>query len=97
MPDDDDDQHIVLKFQPRSKVRQKTGRARQTHSQADPEDMLASGAVLLALVLAVAMVSAWVPVGGYTIGIVAGLAALAVAAKLIKARRSNANVPRQRR
>ena len=97
MPDDNDDRHIVLKFQPRSKARQKTGRARPTHSQPDPEDMLASGAVLLVLVLAVAMVSGWVPVGEYTIGIVASLAALAVAAKLIKARRSDANLPRQRR
>jgi hypothetical protein len=99
MPDDNDDQHIVLKFQPRPKSRDKSrpGREHPARLHPDPEDMLTSGAALLALVLAVAMVSGWVPVGEYTIGIVAGLIALAVAAKLIKARRSDANLPRQRR
>jgi hypothetical protein len=102
-PMPDDDQHIVLKFQPRpksrQKSRQKTGRERPTHLYPDPEDMVASGAVVLALIVAVAIVSGWVPAGGYTIGVVAGLAAVAVAAKLIKARRSKAstNLPRQRR
>jgi hypothetical protein len=52
--------------------------------------MVASGAVVLALVVAVAIVSGWVPVDRYAFGIVGGLAALAVAAKLIKARRSKA-------
>jgi hypothetical protein len=105
MPDDSDDQHIVLNFQPRPKSkpkprsRQGTGRD-SPRLQADPEDLVASGAVVLALVVAVAIVSGWVPVDRYAFGIVAGLAALAVAAKLIKARRSKAsvtNLPRQPR
>jgi hypothetical protein len=100
MSDDNDDQHIVLKFQSRPKSRQETGGKRPPHLQTDPEDTVASGAVVLALIFAVAVVSGWIPVGLYTIGILAGLAALAVAAKLIKARRSKASVtilPRQRR
>jgi hypothetical protein len=100
MPDDEDDQHIVLNFQPGPRSRQANGRKGPTRPKTDPEDMIASGAVVAALVFAVAMVSGWLPVGRYTIGLVAGLAALAVAAKLIKARRSKASVtdlPRQRR
>ena len=100
MPDDDDDQHIVLNFQPGPRSRQANGRKAPTRPKTDPEDMIASGAVVAALVFAVAMVSGWLPVGRYTIGLVAGLAALAVAARLIKARRSKASVtdlPRQRR
>jgi hypothetical protein len=108
MPDDNDDQHIVLNFQPRpkskprpnSKSPQRTGREPPNSLQPDPEDMVASGAVVLALVVAVAIVSGWLPVDRYAFGIVAGLAALAVAAKLIKARRSKAsvtNLPRQPR
>jgi hypothetical protein len=104
MPDDNDDQHIVLNFQPRPKSKpnakspQRTGREPPTSLQSDPEDMVASGAVVLALIVAVAIVSGWLPVDRYAFGIVAGLAALAVAAKLIKARRSKAsvtNLPRQ--
>jgi hypothetical protein len=104
MPDDDDDQHIVLNFKPRPKPsrksRQQPGRERSPGSQPDVEDMAAGGAVVLALVVAIAIVSGWVPAGPYTLGIVACLAALAVAAKLIKSRRSKAsatNLPRQGR
>jgi hypothetical protein len=100
MPDDNDDQHIVLNFQPGPRSRRANGQKGPTHLKTDPEDIIASGAVVVALIFAVAMVSGWVPVGRYTIGIVACLAALAVAVKLIKARRSKASVtdlPRQRR
>jgi hypothetical protein len=104
MPDDDDDQHIVLNFEPRRKAqpkpRQKTGGERQPAAQPDPEDVVASGAVILALVAGIAIGSGWLPVSRYTLGIVAGLAVVAVAAKLIKSRRSKAsvtNLPRQKR
>jgi hypothetical protein len=100
MPDDDQDQENVLKFRPGRKPRQESGRMHApTNLKTDPKDIIASGAALLALVLAVAMVSAWVPAGRYTIGTAACLAGLAVAAKLIKTRRSKASVtdPHQRR
>jgi hypothetical protein len=100
MPNDDHDQPNVVKFRRGRKPRQEPGRMRTHDLKTDPKDIIASGAALLVLVLAVAMVSAWVPVGRYTIGIAACLAGLAVAAKLIKARRSKASVtdlPHQRR
>jgi|HubBroStandDraft_6_1064221.scaffolds.fasta_scaffold971328_1 hypothetical protein len=100
MPDDDDDQHIVLNFQPRPKPRPGTGRKPPTHLQTDPEDLIAGGAVIAALILAVALVSGWVPADRYAVGVFACLAAVAIAAKLIRARRSKASVtdlPRQRR
>jgi hypothetical protein len=102
MPDDNDNQHIVLNFQPGPKSRQETGRKRPTNlkTNTNPEDAIASGAIVIALIFAVAIVSGWVPVGRYTIGIVACFAALAAAAKFVKARRSKAsvtNLPRQRK
>ncbi len=100
MPDDNDDQHIVLDFQPGPRSRQANGRKEPANLKTDPEDVIASSAAVVALIFAVAMVSGWVPLGRYTIGIVACLTALAVAVKLIKARRSKASVtdlPRQRR
>ena len=95
----DDDEHIVLNFQRRPKPRQENAPKRPTDLKAEPEDLFATGAVIFALLLAVAMVSGWVPVGRYTMGIVACSVVLAVAAKLIKARRSKASVtklPRRR-
>jgi hypothetical protein len=92
MPDDDDDQHIVLNFQARRKPRKEIGGRQPAHFQAAPEDIVASGAVLAALVLAVALVSGWIPFGRYSIGIVACLAVLAAGAKLLKARRSKTSV-----
>ena len=100
MPDHDDDQHIVLNFQPPPKPRREAARTGPSGLPADPQDIIASAAVVAALVLAVAMVSGWIAFGPYSIGIAACLAALAVAAKLIKARRSKASItdlPRRRR
>jgi hypothetical protein len=59
--------------------------------------MIAGLAVMAALIFAVATVSGWIPLDRYAIGIVAGCAALAAAAKLVKARRSVTGLPRQRR
>ena len=92
MPDDDDDQHIVLNFQPRRKPRKETGGRQSAQHQAAPEDLVASGAVVVALVFAVAIVSGWFPFGLYSISVVACLAALAAGAKLVKARRSKTSV-----
>jgi hypothetical protein len=95
--DNDDDQHIVLNFQPRRKPRRETGRTQPAHLRSDPEDIVASAAVVAALVVAVAMASGWIPFSGYTIGILAGLAALAIGAKVLKARRSKTSATNFRR
>jgi hypothetical protein len=100
MPDDDTDKHVVLNFQSRPRSRQANGQKQPSAPKADPEDMITGCAVIAALGVAVAMVSGWVPFDRYTVGFTACLAALAVAARLIKARRSKASVtslPRQRR
>jgi hypothetical protein len=102
MPDNSDDsdksdEHIVLKVQAPPKVRPAAGRQRPPSPQTDPQDMIAGLAVMAALIFAVATVSGWIPLDRYTIGIVAGCAALAAAAKLVKARRSVTGLPRQRR
>jgi hypothetical protein len=98
---DDDDEHIVLNFQSRPKSRQANGANRPSNLKTTaPEDLVSGGTVIVALVLAVAMVSGWVPLDRYSAGILACLAALAAAAKLIRARRSKPPVtdfPRQRR
>lgn len=102
MPDDDDDdEHIVLNFQSRPKPRQTNGQQGPSALKTTaPEDLVTGGAVIIALILAVAMVSGWVPLDRYMVGILACLAALAAAARLIRTRRSKAPVtgfPRQRR
>ena len=98
---DDDDEHIVLNFQSRPKSRQANGANRPSNLKTTaPEDLVSGGTVIVALVLAVAMVSGWVPLDRYSAGILACLAALAAAARLIRARRSKPPVtdfPRQRR
>jgi hypothetical protein len=101
MPDDNDDEHIVLNFQSRPKPRQANGQNRPSALKTTAsEDLITGGAVIIALILAVAMVSGWVPIDRYMVGTMACLAALAAAARLIRARRSKAPVtgfPRQRR
>lgn len=100
MPDDNDDEHIVLNFQSRPKPRPANGQRPSDLKTTAPEDLITGGAVIVALILAVAMVSGWVPIDRYMVGILACLAALAAAARLIRARRSKAPVtgfPRQRR
>jgi hypothetical protein len=101
MPDDNDDEHIVLNFQSRPKPRQANGANRPNDlKNVAPEDLITSGAVIMALILALAMGSRWVPIDRYTVGIMACLAVLAVAARMIRTRRSKAPVtglPRQRK
>jgi hypothetical protein len=85
MPDRKDDDNLVP-FRLRTKS-EKNGRKPQTNLRVDPVDLIASGAIMVALVFAVAMVSQWLPVNAYTAGIVACSGAGFVIARLIKARR----------
>jgi hypothetical protein len=87
MPDDDDN---LVHFRLRTKS-EKNGRKRQTDLRVDPADVIASGAVIVALIFLVAMVSQWLPVNAYTVGIVACSGAGFVIAKLIRARRPKAS------
>ena len=71
MPDDDDE-HIVLNFQSRPKPRQTNGQKGPSALKTTaPEDLVTGGAVIIALILAVAMVSGWVPIDRYMVGILA--------------------------
>ena len=96
MPDDRDDPDNLLQFRRVAKP-EKSGRKRQSSIGVDPEDLITAGAAILALVLAVAMASQWVPINVYTVGIVACCGAGFVIAKLIRARRSRGPVTRHRR
>ena len=89
MPDRKDDDNLVP-FRLRKKV-EKNGHKRQTHLKVDPIDVIASGSVIVALLSAVAMVSQWLPISAYTVGIVVCSGAGFVLAKLIKARRLGAS------
>jgi hypothetical protein len=96
MPDDKDDHDNLLQFRPVVRP-EKNGRERQTGIAADPEDLIAAGAAILALVLAVAMVSQWVPINAYTVAMVACSAAGFVVLKLMRARRPSGPVKKQPR
>jgi hypothetical protein len=76
---------------------EKSGRKHQTNISVDPAGAIAAGAVIVALILAVAMVSQWVPINGYTAGIVACSGAAAAVAKLVRARRRNGPVTKHPR
>lgn len=93
MPDDDNDDDNLVHFRLRTKS-EKNGRKRQTDPRVDPADVIASGAVIVALIFLVAMVSQWLPVNAYTVGIVACSGAGFVIAKLIRARRPKASAIR---
>jgi hypothetical protein len=90
MPDDNDDRDNLLRFErvPKKAPKPKAnGHLPPTLANGDPEDIVAAGAIIVALALAVAIVSGWIPLDRYTIGIAACCAAGAVMAKVIKARR----------
>jgi Flp pilus assembly protein TadB len=88
MPDNDDDN--LVHFRPRTKS-ENNGRKRQEGLRVDPLDVIASGAVIAALLCLVAMVSQSLPISAYTVGIVACSSAAFVVAKLIRARRPKAS------
>ncbi len=94
MPDDRDEPDNLIQFRPLAKPK-KNGR--QPSLGADPADLVAAAAAILALVLAVAMVSQWVPINLYTLGIVVCAAAGFVVARLIRARRSSGPVTKHPR
>jgi hypothetical protein len=96
MPDDKDDPDNLLPFRPVAKPG-KSGPKSQTRIGVDPEDLIAAGAAILALVLAVAMVSQWVPINVFTVGIMACSAAGFVILKLMRARRPSGPVTKHRR
>ena len=87
MPDDDDN---LVHFRPRTKS-EMNGRKRQAERKVASEDVIASGAVVVALLCLVAMVSQTLPINAYTVGIVACSAAAFVVAKLVRARRPKAS------
>jgi hypothetical protein len=68
----------------------KSQRDRDKHStelKIDPEDVIAAGAVIVALIFAVAMVFGSVPINKYTVGIVGFSGAGAIVAGIVKARK----------
>jgi hypothetical protein len=96
MPDDKGDPDNLLHFKLGIKS-EKGGHKHQANISFDPEDAVAAGAVIVALVFAVAMVSQWVPVNGYMAGIVACSGAVAVIAKLARARRPTGSLTKHPR
>jgi len=96
MPDTKGDPDNLLHFK-RGIKSEKSARKPQTNIGADPEDLIVPGAVIVALIFAVAMVYQWVPINGYTAGIVACSVAGAVIAKLVRARRASGSVTKHPR
>jgi hypothetical protein len=96
MPNDSDDPDNLIPFRPVARPG-KSGRKPQSSIGVDPEDLMTAGAAILALVLAVAMVSQWVPINVYTVGIVVCCGAGFVVARLIRAKRSSGPVTKRPR
>ncbi len=96
MPDDSDEPDNLIPFRPVAKPG-KSGRKPQSSIGVDPEDLIAAGAAILALALAVAMVSQWVPINVYTVGIVVCSGAGFGVARLIRARRPGGPVTKHPR
>jgi len=88
MPDRKDDNLVPFRLRTKS---EKGGRKRQMNLGVDPVDLIASGAIMVALVFAVAIVSQWLPINAYTVGIVACAGAGFIIAKLMKPRRPRAS------
>jgi hypothetical protein len=91
MPDTKGGPDNLLHFKRKVKS-EKSGRKPHSNIGVDPEDLVAAGAVIVALIFAVAIAYQWVPVNAYTVGFVACSGAGAVIAKLVRARRSNGSV-----
>jgi hypothetical protein len=90
MPDNKDDADNLVPFRLRKKS-EKNGRKRQTNFGVDPVDVIAACAIIAALLFAVAIVSQWLPVNAYTVGIVVCSGAGFIIAKLMKPRRPRAS------
>ena len=99
MPDNKDYADNLIPFRLRKKS-EKNGRKHQTGLGVDPVDVIASGAVIVALIFAVAIVSQRLPLNAYTLGIIACSGAGFIIAKLMKPKRPKASgitFPRDRR
>jgi hypothetical protein len=96
MPDNKGDPDNLLHFKLGVKS-ETSGPKSQTNISVDPEDAVAAGALIVALIFAVAMVSQWVPINGYTAGIVACSGAVAVIARLVRARRPTGSLTKHPR
>jgi hypothetical protein len=89
MADEKDDRRRVMHFQ-LGFMSEQNGHKRKTNLKIDPEDIIAVGAVLIALIFAIAMVSGSVPINKYTVGIVGFSGGGAIIAGIVKARRGKA-------
>lgn len=69
---------------------ERDGDKRKTDLKIDPEDTIAAGAVIVALIFAMAMVFGSVPINKYTVGIVGFSGAGAIVAGIVKARKGKA-------
>jgi len=87
MPDKENDADNLVPFRLRKKKSERNGHKRQTNLGVDPVDLIAAGAIIAALLFAVAMVSQWLPINAYTVGIGACSGAGFIIAKLMKPRR----------
>jgi hypothetical protein len=68
---------------------EENGRKRKTTLRIDPEDIIACGSVLVAVIMTVAMVLGSVPINRYTAGIVCFSGVGVAIAGIIKARRKH--------
>jgi hypothetical protein len=63
------------------------GKNKKTKLTIDTEDIIAIGAVIVALIFAVAMVVGWIPINETTIGVASCSGAGAVIARIVKAKK----------
>ena len=84
MPKDDDDNltHFKLWI-----MHEQNGNRHRTRIKIDPDDIIAAGAFVVALVFALAMVFGSIPINKYTIGIVGFSGSGGAIGTIIKARR----------
>jgi Na+/H+ antiporter NhaC len=73
-------------------VSERNGNKRRTNVKIDPEDVLAAGGVMVALVFAWAMVSGSVPINRYTVAIVTLSGCGTAVAKIVKGRIRKRNI-----
>jgi hypothetical protein len=71
-------------------ISEQDGDKRKTSVSIDPEDIIAAGAVLVALLLGGGVVFGSVPLNKYTVAIVGFSGAGAIVAEIVKARKSKA-------
>jgi hypothetical protein len=80
-----DDDGPLLNFQ-LGIMSEDNGRKRRTNIRVDPEDLIALGAVLVALLFSCAMIFGFAPINTYTMGIVGFSGAGAAIAAIAKSR-----------